>query len=222
MPRCRKILATGKRCKAHAIAGSKFCLFHTPGQKMKRRKRQVSMNTPEKSKTRLRRMAENQAAARGGKWLGTYLAYKGTQYRHRPDYLVITTHHAARYNAQGTVMVGAHTQKTIEPTKARNQAGVGFQQTENPKRKRKISSTMIRGGRIIPILGYTFVGYNMYGAYKQRGVGGVAEQTAIDWHAATLSNDLAELVLGAYGVYRFGNRAAAVASSSANVVGPGF
>lgn len=189
---------------------------------MKRRKRQVSMNTPEKSKTRLRRMAENQAAARGGKWLGTYLAYKGTQYRHRPDYRVITTRHAARYNAQGTVMVGAHTQKTIEHTKARNQAGVGFQQTENPKRKRKISSTMIRGGRIIPILGYSFVGYNMYGAYKQRGVGGVAEQTAIDWHAATLSNDIAELVLGAYGVYRFGNRAASVASSSANVVGPGF
>ena len=72
------------------------------------------------------------------------------------------------------------------------------------------------------MLGYGFVGMNMYGAYKQGGVGGVATQTAYDWHAATIANDVAEATMAAWSIYRLGNRAAAVASSSANVVGPGF
>lgn len=29
MPRCRKILGNGKRCKAKAISGSRYCVFHT-------------------------------------------------------------------------------------------------------------------------------------------------------------------------------------------------
>ena len=29
MAQCRKILPNGKRCKAHALKGQKYCMFHS-------------------------------------------------------------------------------------------------------------------------------------------------------------------------------------------------
>jgi hypothetical protein len=223
MPRCRKILANGKRCKAHAIAGSKFCLFHTPNQKMKRgHQRKVTMNTAAKSKTRIRRVVENQAAVRGSRLLGGYLVAKAMSYWNEPDYRVITKQHAARRNVQGTVYLGAKTQRTIEPTLQRDSAGTGFKQTSKRARKRKVTSTMLKSGRMIPMLGYAFVGWNMYGAYKQGGVGGVATQTAHDWHAATIANDVAEASIAAWSLYRLQNQVTSASRTTMNMVGPGF
>ena len=169
MPRCRKILANGKRCKAHAMAGSKFCLFHTPGQKMKRRKKSAAAKSErigydDKGRKKLwRRTTENQIAVRGTKALGTALVARGTQLKNKPDYTVKVTHHKARYNRQGTVMVGAHTQRTIEPTLS--DRGRNFQQTDHraKTRKRKRSVRMITTGRMLPLLGYGFMAYNIMG-----------------------------------------------------------
>ena len=47
MARCRKILANGKRCKAHALKGQKYCMFHSKkalsfrGSRKGRRKRNL-------------------------------------------------------------------------------------------------------------------------------------------------------------------------------------
>lgn len=110
-----------------------------------------------------RRTTENQIAVRGSKALGAYLTAKGTSILHRPDYVVTYTHYAPRYNVQGTVMVGARTQKTIELT--RSDWGRGFQQTDHAykARKRARASTYIKSGRIIPVLGYGYMAYNVMG-----------------------------------------------------------
>ena len=110
-----------------------------------------------------RRTAENQIAVRGSKYLGAYLVARGTALRNRPDYTVIRRYHAARYNRQGRVMVGGHWQKTIEPT--RSDWGRNFQQTDHSRmnRKRKASARMIKTGRVLPILGYGYMAYNIMG-----------------------------------------------------------
>lgn len=170
MPRCRKILANGKRCKAHAMAGSKFCLFHTPGQKMRRSKKKVVRTESDRigyddkgRKKFWRRTTENQIAVRGSKALGAALVTRGTLLKNKPDYTVKVTHHKARYNRQGRIMVGAHTQRTIEPTTS--DWGRNFQQTDHAakNRKRKRSARMIKSGRVIPVLGYGYMAYNVMG-----------------------------------------------------------
>jgi len=51
MPRCRKILGDGKRCKAKSISGSSYCVFHTKkkppynGGKGRKQKRSSSSDT---------------------------------------------------------------------------------------------------------------------------------------------------------------------------------
>lgn len=171
MPRCAKIVR-GKRCKAYTIAGSKFCLFHTPGQGMRRsNKKKNAEEIPESKigydesgrKKFWRRTTENQIAVRGSKALGAYLVARGTSITNKPDYTVKVTHHKARYNVQGKVMVAAHTQRTIEPT--RSDWGRNFQQTDHRAkvRKRKRAGRYVASGRIIPVLGYGFMAYNVMG-----------------------------------------------------------
>lgn len=172
MARCQFRHSNGKRCKAHRMAGSKFCLFHTPGQKMKRIRKKVPavakddrIGYDDKGQKQFwRRTTENQIAVRGTKALGAYYVTRGTQLRHQPNYTVKVTHHKARYNRQGTVMVGAHTQRTIEPT--RSDYGRNFLQTDSKRihRRRYKSKKMIKRGRIIPLLGYGFMAYNIMGA----------------------------------------------------------
>lgn len=110
-----------------------------------------------------RRTTENQIAVRGSKALGAYLVAKGTNILHKPDYTVTYTRHQPRYNPQGKVMVGAHTQKTIEFT--RSDWGRNFQQTDHKAkaRKRARGSAYVKSGRIIPVLGYGFMAYNIMG-----------------------------------------------------------
>ena len=175
MARCQFRHPNGKRCKAHRMAGSKFCLFHTPGQKMKRIRKKIPAAAKE---TRIgydqegrkkfwRRTTENQIAVRGSKALGAYMVARGTQLRHQPNYTVKVTHHKARYNRQGTVMVGAHTQRTIEPT--RSDYGRNFLQTDSKRihKRRYKSKSMIKRGRILPLLGYGYMAYNIMGAPVQ-------------------------------------------------------
>lgn len=202
MPRCRKILANGKRCKAHAIAGSKFCLFHTPGQRMKRVKKITRVNPPEKSV--LQRTSENQLAVRGSKKIGAELVAYGTALKTKPDYTVTYTKQAARYNRQGTVMVGAKTQKTIQPT--RSDYGRNFQQTDgkSAKRRRKKVARYITIGRALPILGYSYMGMNMYNAFATGGLTGVQQQHARDWDPIYLSYDIAELIKSSEDAFDWG------------------
>lgn len=110
-----------------------------------------------------RRTTENQIAVRGSKALGSYLVARGTSILHKPDYVVTYTHYAPRYNTQGTVIVGAHTQKTIEFT--RSDYGRNFQHSDHnvKARKRARASTYIKSGRIIPVLGYGYMAYNVMG-----------------------------------------------------------
>lgn len=55
MPRCRKILGNGNRCKAKAISGSRYCVFHTKkkppynGGKGRKQKRSSSSDTTMKN-----------------------------------------------------------------------------------------------------------------------------------------------------------------------------
>jgi hypothetical protein len=111
-----------------------------------------------------RRTAENQIAVRGSKALGAYLVAEGTVLKNKPNYTIVETKNPARINRQGTVYVGAHTRRTIEPT--RSNWGRDFQQSDHAakNRKRKGSARMIKSGRIIPILGYGFMAYNILGA----------------------------------------------------------
>lgn len=171
MPRCRKVLANGKRCKAHAMAGSKFCLFHTPGQKMKRRKKSAAVKSDDRigydskgNKKLWRRTTENQIAVRGTKALGAYMVARGTQLSHKPNYTVKYTHNKARYNSQGRIMVGAHTRRTIEPTLS--DRGRNFYQTDSRRiqKRRYRAKSMIKRGRIVPLLGFGFMAWNIMGA----------------------------------------------------------
>lgn len=160
MPRCRKILANGKRCKARAISGSKFCLFHTPGQRMKRGKKKTSSSVSGRSKkSTFQTTAENQIAMRGSRFLGGAIAAHALRYINRPDYRIVRTAMPARVNTQGTVFVRAHERRVIEPT--RSDWGRGFKQTDNPKRKRESANTRYRAGKIIPYLGIGYMAYNL-------------------------------------------------------------
>ena len=159
MARCRKILADGKRCKAHAISGSKFCLFHTPGQKMKRKRKLSSAQTDRKDKSVLQKSVENQVAVRSTRRGGNLLALGAIQYMNAPDYTIVKTKSPARVNRQGTVYVAAHERRTIEPT--RSDGGRGFKQTDNPKRKRSHARTRLNTGRLIPYLGIGYMAYNL-------------------------------------------------------------
>lgn len=161
MPRCRKILANGKRCKAHAISGSKFCLFHTPNQPMKRghKVKRKSEIAGRNSKSVTQTTIENQIAMRGSRKLGALLVASGLRYMARPDYQVIRTNNPARINRQGTVYVSAHQRRVIEPT--RSDGGRGFHQTDNPKRKREQARTRVQAGRLVPYLGIGYMLYNL-------------------------------------------------------------
>lgn len=170
MPRCRKILANGKRCKASAMAGSKFCLFHTPGQKMKRRKKLNEPETETKSEARLRieRTAMNQLVGRGSRALGGALAARGAFYASNAAlYDVTYRKNPARYNVQGTRYVGESVQKTIEMR--RTNGGRDFVATQtrtNPKGMPHhvyMGRKMYSWGRIIPVLGFGYVMYNTFG-----------------------------------------------------------
>lgn len=174
MPRCRKILANGKRCKAHAMAGSKFCLFHTPGQKMKRSKRKVrtkSESTKTPGQTRFEKTAKNQIIGRGTKKLGAYMVARGSFYAsNKAIYDVTYRKNPARYNVQGTRIVGAHTQKTIEMR--RTNGGRDFVATQTRTNRygsphhvhmgRKIHAY----GRVIPVIGFGYVMYNSFSGSK--------------------------------------------------------
>jgi len=161
MPRCRKILANGKRCKAHAIAGSKFCLFHTPGQKMKRGNKDSTKSSVSGRSTKdvVRTSVENQLAVRSTRKGGSMLVLGAVQYNNAPDYTHVRTKMPARVNRQGTVYVSAHERRVIEPT--RSDWGRNFKQTDNPKRKRSQARTRLNTGRLIPYLGIGYMAYNM-------------------------------------------------------------
>ena len=167
MPRCRKILANGKRCKAHAMAGSKFCLFHTPGQKMKRRKKPVAEKS---SNSRLQQTGKNQLAVRGSRKAGNMIAGYGAYLQNRPESYIFTKHHSARVNTQGTTYVGAHTQRTVEHY--RSEGGRNFRATDGSSKHRAMRGRfLVWGGRLIPLLGYGYVGYSITrgGAHHRSG-----------------------------------------------------
>lgn len=169
MPRCRKILANGKRCKAAAMTGSKFCLFHTPAQKMKRRKKRRVSSSSNKSKgdSTIGRTLKNQAIRRGTKAIGNALVARGAFLQsNRSISYTKTKFHAARYNVQGTRIVGAHTQRTF--MMRRTADGRDFIATQTRANKRMVPHHIHMGkrvqlyGRLIPVLGVGVVMYNMY------------------------------------------------------------
>ena len=160
MARCRKILASGKRCKVAAISGTRYCVFHTTGKGMRRAKKKVSQgNTKSRSKNVVRRTAENQLAVRGSKKVASATAAYGAYLQSRPYSTTYVKYHPARYNRQGTVIVGAHTQRTHMPTRTRD--GRGFVRTDQ-RRHRGIAMGrgIVWGGRLIPVLGYGYVMHN--------------------------------------------------------------
>jgi hypothetical protein len=160
MPRCRKILANGERCKAHAMAGSKFCLFHTPGQRMKRGRKSSMKKTEGRSqKSALQVSAENQFAMRGTRLIGAAIAGSAIRYMNASDYTIVRTKEPARINRQGTVYVSAHERRVIEPT--RSDWGRNFKQTDKPASKRKQATTRFKVGRTIPYLGIGYMVYNL-------------------------------------------------------------
>ena len=189
MPRCRKILANGKRCKAAAMTGSKFCLFHTPGQKMKRRKKRPASSPSNKSKakSRLSNTLKNQAIGRGSKALGNSLVIRGAFLQsNRSISYTKTKFHAARYNVQGTRIVGAHTQRTF--MMRRTADGRDFIATQTRANKRMVPHHIHMGkrvqlyGRLIPVLGVGVVMYNMYanpGQHQMREGEGFWQMAAI-------------------------------------------
>lgn len=168
MARCQYRHPSGKRCKAHRMAGSKFCVFHTPGQKMKRRKkRPVSSASNSKAKSRLSEHLKNQAIRRGTKAIGNALVARGAFLQsNRSISYTKTKYHAARYNVQGTKIVGAHTQRTF--MMRRTADGRDFIATQTRANKRMVPHHIHMGkrvqlyGRLIPVLGVGVVMYNMY------------------------------------------------------------
>lgn len=183
MPRCRKILANGKRCKAHAIAGSKFCLFHTPGQKMKRRKKSTPARTEKKST--VRRTTENQLAVRSSKKLAAYTAAYGASLQSRPGTYIFEKKFEARRNKSGKVIVGEHTQRTV--MHSRSEGGRNFVNTDGSHRGRiKMGQHIVYGGRLIPVLGYGFVAYNTFGGPAEPGVSRDVDMISRTHQGATL------------------------------------
>lgn len=106
-----------------------------------------------------RRSTENQIAIRGSRKLAASTVAYGTSLQTRPDYRVVRRQHAARYNRQGRVIVGAHEQRTIEFTKT--EGGRNFQKSDGSSKSRvKMGKHIVHGGRLIPVLGYGYVVYN--------------------------------------------------------------
>lgn len=173
MPRCRKILNSGLRCKAHAISGSKFCLFHTPGKGMRGSGKRKKPESPKnQTSNRLPRILENQIIGRSSKGLGRAMQARGAfLMSNRSLYTVTYRNNPARYNVQGTRYVGAHVQKTIEMTPA--DGGRGFLATETKKNPRGMPHHAYMGrriyswGRIIPVLGFGAVMYNTLSGQQQ-------------------------------------------------------
>ena len=165
MARCQYRHPNGKRCKAHRMAGSKFCVFHTPGQKMKRRK--SSAAEPEwKPKTRLEKSIENQVVGRSTKLVGHTLAARGAYLQSNAAiYSVTYTPKPARYNVQGTKIVREHTQKTIQMK--RTPDGRDFVATQTRKNPYAMPHHIYMGkrmsyyGRLIPVLGFGYVIHNI-------------------------------------------------------------
>ena len=163
MPRCRKILRNGNRCKAHAISGSKYCLFHTTGKGMRRvrTKKKVRTEPSESLVSRKgRQTLKNQVAVRGSRKAGTAIAAYGAYLQTKPYSTTYVKDHPARINRQGTVYVGAHQQRTHIPTPSRD--GKGFLRTEK-RRHRGIAMGrfMVWGGRLVPVLGYGYAGHSI-------------------------------------------------------------
>ena len=125
------------------------------------------MDEPEviESKGRLRRMTENQLIGRGTRKLGALMTARGAYYAsNKAIYDVTYTHHAARYNVQGTRIVGAHTQKTIEMR--RTNGGRDFVATQTRKNPYgrphhvHMGNKIYSYGRLVPVLGLGYVMYN--------------------------------------------------------------
>lgn len=165
MARCQYRHPSGKRCKAHRMAGSKFCVFHTPGQKMKRRK--TSSKDPIKQpKSRLRQSAENQVISRSTKLVGNALVARGAYLQSNQSIsFTKTKFHPARYNVQGTKIVGAHTQRTF--MMRRTPDGRDFVATQTRANKRMVPHHIHMGkrvqlyGRLVPVLGFGYVMHNI-------------------------------------------------------------
>ena len=116
-------------------------------------------------KTRLRKFAENQIVSRGSQRLGAAMMASGAFYAsNQAIYDVTYTHHAARYNVQGTRIVGAHTQKTIEMR--RTNGGRDFVATQTRKNPYgrphhvHMGNQLYSYGRLVPVLGLGYVMYN--------------------------------------------------------------
>ena len=158
MPRCRKVLANGKRCKAHAMAGSKFCLFHTPGQKMKRRKKPAVAKS---SKSTLQKSGENQLAIRGSKRAANAIAGYGAYLQTRPDSRIVSRQYSGHFRRDGSPIVRPHEVKVTEFT--RSQRGRNYKQTDgSSKRRLAMGRATVYAGRLVPVLGYGFVLHNTF------------------------------------------------------------
>lgn len=148
------------------MAGSKFCLFHTPGQKMKRGYTKKKKEPKSKSRMRLERSVENQLVGRSTKLAGKALVARGAYLQSNQSIKYIETrHHAARYNVQGTRIVGAHTQRTH--MMRRTAGGRDFVATATRKNPYALPHHIYMGkklslyGRLIPVLGFGYVMHNI-------------------------------------------------------------
>lgn len=78
MPRCRKILGNGNRCKAKAISGSRYCVFHTkrkpPYNGGKRRKQKRSSG----SNSTMKKVAQRRAIVMAHQVTGQIATAAGT------------------------------------------------------------------------------------------------------------------------------------------------
>lgn len=110
---------------------------------------------------------QNQAIGRGSKALGNLLVARGAYLQsNRSISYTKTKFHPARYNVQGTKIVGAHTQRTF--MMRRTADGRDFIATQTRANKRMVPHHIHMGkrvqlyGRLIPVLGLGVVMYNMY------------------------------------------------------------
>ena len=183
MPRCRKILANGKRCRANAISGSKFCLFHTPGQKMKRRKKSTPAAPAKKSM--MQRSAENQLAVRGSKKIANATAAYGAYLQTRPESRSISKKHSARYHRDGTRYVGATTSRFTEHYTS--DRGRNYRATDGSQKARlAMGRRLVFGGRLIPVLGYGFVIHNTLSGPAEPGMSRQEDMMSRTYQGGTL------------------------------------
>lgn len=107
-----------------------------------------------------RRTTENQLTIRGSRIAGSYLVARGGSMINKPDHTVTYTRYQPRYNKHGTVIVGAHTQRTIQFTTS--DGGRDFQHSDRRAKARKVArgSHVVRFGRVIPVLGYGYAIHN--------------------------------------------------------------